>query len=108
MDDTGVSTYDFQALNNPNHPHHNDFITKPCLATFTLVGVNARPGPGTQAPIEGSENLVAVYTPEHGGNGHWDIQALGQDMTEQDIKTWMKQTITLLVRNTQGATQPSL
>jgi hypothetical protein len=64
IDEDGLST--FEAAN---------FIVpgKPCKVRFTVVGVNPPFNQGDQGPIHNMAGYIGVYSPQHGGLGHWSI-----------------------------------
>ncbi|MDK2123374.1 hypothetical protein [Parachitinimonas caeni] len=67
VDPDGVSTFENARFSAPQ---------KPCRARFIILGVNAMPAPGIAGQIAFMpEGYRGVYTPEHGGEGHWSLQA---------------------------------
>jgi len=40
---------------------------------FTVVGVNPPFNQGDQGPIHNMAGYIGVYSPQHGGLGHWSI-----------------------------------
>lgn len=66
IDDDGLSTFEAANFTVTN---------KACRVSFVIEGVASAPAEGTQGNIKNMQGYVGVYTPQHGGEGHWSIQA---------------------------------
>ena len=64
IDDDGMSTFELTQL--PNN--------KPCMAAFRVIGPDSQPNEGDHGIIGGFYPYWAVYSPSHGGLGHWSVQ----------------------------------
>lgn len=65
IDPDGLSTFELANFN---------VTTKACQITFVIQNVTSQPAPGTHGPVQNMAGYNGVYTPEHGGDGHWSIQ----------------------------------
>jgi hypothetical protein len=66
IDEDGLSTFELANFNVTN---------KACQITFVIQNVTSQPDPGTRGQVQNmAAGYIGVYTPEHGGVGHWSIQ----------------------------------
>jgi hypothetical protein len=69
IDADGLSTFEEQAFGEKG-------TGKPCQVYFVIEDVSSKPAQGTRGQIRDMPTgYMAEYTPQHGGEGHWSIQA---------------------------------
>jgi len=75
VDDDGLSTFEAAEFTVTN---------KQCKLVFVIKDVESKPEQDTEGTIEGMEGYKGIYTPQHGGEGHWSI--INSDKTKEEMQ----------------------
>jgi hypothetical protein len=80
---------------------------KPCKVRFIVSGVTPPFNAGDQGNIHNMPGYIGIYTPEHGGVGHWSITKTVGAAVPNEITTFVINNNSSLINASYTGSSPS-